>query len=127
MKWKPERSSYLLGVFGGISIGVAGGYAIALRQVVGRLESDRIQTVSLSISALRKLEKSDAESASRLFRLTIASEYYEFLTKSDDWWINHSRLRSHLILEVRNAADELPGLKQALEDEARKRNLSGVP
>ena len=69
MKSKLDKRSYLIGIFMGVMIGIGCGYMIAIFQGLHQLGADQASEVSLSIAALRKLEKNDTESASKLLRL----------------------------------------------------------
>jgi len=120
MKWKLDRRSYLLGILIGAMAGIGAGYMIALTQGIHRIGSDEDVEVALGIATLRKLEKNDVSSASRLLRHVIASKYLEHSRMADSRWSLVSNLNPTLINRVEAAANELPGLRQAIEEERTK-------
>ncbi len=101
----------------GVMIGIGGGYIIAIYQGFNQLGVDQTSEVSISIAALRKLEKNDTESASMLLRLVIADSYLDHSNMSNSW-----RFRSpELINQVEKAADEMPRLMQTIKEQRAKR------
>ena len=111
----------------GAMIGIGGGYLIAIFQWLHHRGSEQSSEVVMSIATLRKLEKSDTESACRLLRIVIADNYLQHTDVTNSWWMCIVYRNSELISQVEMAADELPSLKQAIEEQRAKRELFKMP
>lgn len=123
MKTTLDKKSYLIGILMGAMIGIGGGYLIAIFQGLHHMGSEQRSEVAISIAALRKLEKSDTESTSRLLRLVIANNYLEHTNMKNSWLMRKAYQNPKLISDVEIAADELPSLKQTIEEQRAKREF----
>ena len=105
----------------GVMIGIGGGYMISIYQGLHHLGAEQTNEVGLSIAALRKLEKNDTESASKLLRLVIADNYLQHVNMTNSWWMRTAYRNPKLINQVEMAADDLPNLKQTIQEQRAKR------
>lgn len=118
-KWRPEKRSYFIGILMGVMIGVGIGFIVSLKAGFDRFGNQRNGEVTLSVAVLRKLKGNDVESASRLLRKVIAINVHADVSEDGNWLSSGTGLDQKAIDLVNKAADEMPELKQAIEEKAR--------